>query len=148
MWLGVDYLNTFGKEFYIRLTSCFIFFLSILSSVGLEQQFSKLMVMGSNPIECNFVLKWIEKNQNDTKFFLKQEKFKYLKTTHSYQFLDPNLWSTVAVFGAFMVNGWSCSDTCINLLVVGSLLTTEFCVISYLMYLQLVVFSVLIFSTY
>jgi hypothetical protein len=64
---------------------------------------------------------------------LKQEKFKYLKTTHSYQFVDPNLWSTVAVFGAFMVNGWSCSDTCINLLVVGSLLTTEFCVISYLM---------------
>jgi cytochrome c oxidase subunit 3 len=77
--------------------------------------------------------KLIRKNPNDKNFLLLKEKFKYLKTNHSYHLVDPSPWPIVAAFGAFMLTsglvlymhkftgGWS-------------LLTTGFFIIFYVMY--------------
>ena len=77
--------------------------------------------------------KLIRKNPNDKNFLLLKEKFKYLKTNHSYHLVDPSPWPIVAAFGAFMLTsglvlymhkfagGWN-------------LLTTGFFIIFYVMY--------------
>ncbi len=40
---------------------------------------------------------------NNTKYFVLNEQFKYLKTTHSYHLVDPSPWPLVASLGAFML---------------------------------------------
>ena len=70
---------------------------------------------------------------NNYNFFKKREQFKYLKTKHSFHFVDPSPWPFVASFGAFMVT----SGTVLYMykfLSGGNLALTGFCIILYVMY--------------
>jgi cytochrome c oxidase subunit 3 len=70
---------------------------------------------------------------NNSNFFKKREKFKYLKTKHSFHLVDPSPWPFVAAFGVFMMTSGGVLYMH-KFLGGGDLFLTGFCVTLYVMY--------------